>query len=102
MNHNIYKIKINNLHIGLYIRKENAEMGIWGSTNFTNTHNVIEQLSCVTDWTGEQTDKLIRIALENKQVKYILKDKDLKDFYGRICKNTDDEKAKAVIKILNT
>ena len=29
-------------------------------------------------------------------------DKDLKDFYGRICKNTDDEKAKAVIKILNT
>ena len=51
---------------------------------------------------GEQTDKLIRIALENKQVKYILKDKDLKDFYVRICKNTDDEKAKAVIKILNT
>jgi len=32
VNHNIYKIKINNLHIGLYIRKENAEMGIWGST----------------------------------------------------------------------
>ena len=30
------------------------------------------------------------------------KDKDLKDFYVRICKNTDGEKAKAVIKILNT
>lgn len=31
MNHNIYKIKINNLHIGLYIMKENAEMGIWAA-----------------------------------------------------------------------
>lgn len=84
------------------VRKEELINKLEDSTNFTNTHNVIEQLSGVTDWTGEQTDKLIRIALENKQVKYILKDKDLKDFYGRICKNTDGEKAKAVIKILNT
>ena len=84
------------------VRREELINKLEDSTNFTNTHNVIKQLSGVTDWTGEQTDKLIRIALENKQVKYILKDKDLKDFYGRICKNTDDEKAKAVIKILNT
>lgn len=84
------------------VRKEELINKLEDSTNFTNTHNVIEQLSGVTDWTGEQTDKLIRIALENKQVKYILKDKDLKDFYVRICKNTDGEKAKAVIKILNT
>ena len=36
------------------------------------------------------------------QTEEILKDIDFNYIYGRICKNTDDEKAKAVIKILNT
>ena len=44
------------------VRKEELINKLEDSTNFTNTHNVIEQLSGVTDWTGEQTDKLIRMS----------------------------------------
>jgi len=43
---------------------------------------------------------LLSIALENKQVEYILKDEDIHDFYTVICDGTDSEEAKKVRDIM--
>lgn len=43
---------------------------------------------------------MLSIALENKQVEYILKDEDIRDFYVVICDGTDSEEAKKVRDIM--
>ena len=48
----------------------------------------------------QQKAKLLSIALENKQVEYILKDEDIHDLYAVICDGTDSEEAKKVRDIM--
>ena len=52
-----------------------------GSMNFTNTHSVISQLVKIKSWSNVQKEKLLKIALKNYQVTYILKDEDVRRFY---------------------
>lgn len=70
------------------------------SESFKNTHAVVAALSEFTGWTEKQKAKLLSIALENKQVEYILKDEDIRDFYAVICDGTDSEEAKKVRDIM--
>lgn len=72
------------------------------STNFANTHSVIAQLAKVKSWSESQKSKLLRIALDNNQVTYILKDKDVKDFYSIVCNGIDNEEANKIKEILNS
>lgn len=72
------------------------------SMSFANTHDIIEQLSEYKNWTDEQKNRLVTIALENNQVTYILKDRDVKSFYKSICQNLDSDESSEIIKILNS
>ena len=63
------------------------------SMSFANTHDIIAKL---------RVYKLVKIALNNNQVTYILKDKDVKKFYEAVCKNYNDDDARKVIAILNS
>lgn len=87
---------------GAKLEKEELIDKLSDSTSFANTHAVIEQLTGVKGWSGAQKNKLLRIALENTQVTYILKDYDLKAFYTIICDGVDTEDADGVRKILNS
>ena len=84
------------------LEKEELLDKLSDSTSFANTHAVIEQLTGVKVWSGAQKNKLLRIALENTQVTYILKDYDLKAFYTIICDGVDTEDADGVREILNS
>lgn len=84
------------------LEKEELIDKLSDSTSFANTHAVIEQLTGVKGWSGAQKNKLLRIALENTQVTYILKDYDLKAFYTIICDGVDSEDADGVREILNS
>ena len=84
------------------IRKEKLINRLDDSMNFANTHEVIEKLSECKNWTDEQKTKLIKIALENNQVTYILKDKDVKRFYELICKDFGSNEAKKIMRILHS
>lgn len=84
------------------LEKEELIDKLSDSTSFANTHAVIEQLTGVKVWSGAQKNKLLRIALENTQVTYILKDYDLKAFYTIICDGVDTEDAEGVREILNS
>lgn len=72
------------------------------SMSFANTHDIIAKLRVYENWTDEQKTKLVKIALNNNQVTYILKDKDVKKFYEAVCKNYNDDDARKVIEILNS
>lgn len=72
------------------------------SMSFANTHDIISKLRVYENLTDEQKTKLVKIALNNNQVTYILKDKDVKKFYEAVCKNYNDDDARKVIAILNS
>lgn len=81
-------------------KKEELIDKLEDSESFANTHTVIGQLSKIKDWSVKQKNKLYKIALENTQVMYILKDKDVKKFYSMICKDDNNEDAVKIKEII--
>lgn len=71
-----------------------------GSRNFETTHAIMLQLMTVDDWSKEEIDILLDIALNHHPVRYLLNDEDVNAFYrkiiGMLKKPTD--KAKKVMK----
>ena len=59
------------------------------SKDFKTTHSIIKELKKFSDWSDAQVEKLIKIALKNHPVRYIITDKDVKSFFKSIIKNTD-------------
>ena len=82
------------------LKKEELIDMLQESANFASTHSVILQLSKIESWSESQRCKLLRIALENKQVTYILKDKDVRKFYSMLCNGIDSEEANKLKEIL--
>ena len=83
------------------LRKEELIDKLEDSESFANTHIVIKQLLEIKEWSENQKAKLFKIALENNQVTYILKDGDVKKFYSEICKDDNSEEAKNIKDIIN-
>ena len=61
--------------------KTNLLIALENSRSFTRTHEVIQKLSRYSAWSPEELALLFQIAVSNSQVKYIIKDKDVKLFY---------------------
>ena len=83
------------------LKKEELINKLEDSSNFANTHAIIEKLSDIIEWSEIQKSKLFKIALENNQVRYILKDNDVKTFYDMICKDNNSDEAKKIKEIMN-
>lgn len=83
------------------LKKEELIDKLEDSSNFANTHAVIERLAKIKEWSECQKAKLFKVALENYQVTYILKDEDVKEFYHMICKNNESDEAKEIKKIID-
>ena len=56
------------------------------SSTFTYTHQTIAKLRRYKDWSSEEINRLLDIALNNDQVQWILTDSDVKAFYEQIIK----------------
>lgn len=84
------------------LRKEELIDRLEDSTSFANTHAVIGQMQGISCWSESQKSKLLRIALKNNQVTYILKDEDVKNFYETVCNSVDCEDAIRVKEILES
>lgn len=82
------------------IKKEELIDKLEDSSSFSNTHAIIEQMSVIKEWTEDQKYKLSKIALENNQVTYILKDSDVRDFYCMICENNNSKEAERIKEII--
>ena len=57
------------------------------SSNFANTHTLIRELQEIDNWSFEEKEILLHIALSNSQVRYILRDSDVKTFYNSLLKS---------------
>ena len=42
-------------------------------------------MSLIDSWDSQQIERILKIALANNQVRYILKDHDVKTFYEDMC-----------------
>lgn len=77
--------------------KTNLLIALENSRSFTRTHEVIKKLSRYSAWSPEELTLLFQIAMNNSQVKYIIRDKDIRLFYSRLLASakwlTEDMKA---------
>jgi predicted nucleic acid-binding protein len=72
------------------------------SESFSTTHACIAELSLVQTFTAKQIDRLISAAEQNNQVKWILSDGDLAEFYGDLRKKYGKILSKGQLTRLNT
>lgn len=70
------------------------------SRNFETTHAMMPKLLSVDNWSEEEIDMLLEIALNRHPVRYLLNDDDVNAFYRKIIGMLDKltEKAKKVMK----
>lgn len=61
------------------------------SMNFANTHAVIAELKKMHDFSEEQVFKILQAALNNSQIRSIIKDADVYEFYKGIVNSTDSK-----------
>ncbi len=85
-------------------QKEKIELllELESSSSFASTHAAIEKMKGVNAWTPEECEAIFDIALNNRQVRYILGDSDVKMFYSELLQNTQklSEKATKIKAIL--
>ncbi len=68
-----------------YIKKEDLIDQLSESSSFSKTHEIIKKMSSIDSWDDQQIERILKIALTNNQVRYIIKDSDIKAFYEVIC-----------------
>ena len=59
------------------------------SYNFARTHIVIKKLGEFSEWSVEEMDELCRIAFANGQVRYVLSDSDVTNFYRKMLEKAE-------------
>ncbi|MCD7747085.1 MAG: haloacid dehalogenase-like hydrolase [Firmicutes bacterium] len=83
------------------IKKDDLINLLEDSTSFFNTHSVIKLLNEIADFSFNQKCKLIKCAIKNSQIRYILNDPDLRDFYKRIVDGINNDEANIIRTIIN-
>lgn len=68
-----------------------------GSVNFATTHEIMIELLAIDNWTDEEIDKLLDIAINKHPVRYLLNDKDVNKFYKKIIKKVTEPNEKIKI-----
>ena len=61
------------------------------SMNFLNIRNTINELRKMGVFTVAQNLKILNAAIQNPQIRSIFEEKEVKEFYSKILKNTDPE-----------
>lgn len=65
-------------------KKIDLLIALENSGSFANTHTVISELQLINDWSMDEKELLLKIALHNSQVRCILRDLDVAAFYKKL------------------
>lgn len=76
-------------HIDEKQKKDGLIAALEDSKNFANTHTIIKELSNHKKWTADEKRRLFNAAINNQQVKWILKDRDVAGFYEQLLKDME-------------
>ena len=83
-----------------FIQKEDLIDKLNESSSFAETHEIIKLMSDIDKWEKAQIERILEVATLNSQVKYILKDNDIKEFYVKISQGTNSIHAKKVRELM--
>lgn len=67
-------------------RKKDLIMTLENSRSFANTHTIIQELNEYENWTQDELEALMDMAVNNSQIYFILNDVDIKLFYRKLLK----------------
>ena len=86
-----YKYKIERIKADKESNEEERKrtdllISLENSGSFATTHSLISELQEIDDWSYEEKEILFQIALDNSQVRYILRDLDVETFYRKLLK----------------
>ncbi|MCI5687240.1 MAG: haloacid dehalogenase-like hydrolase [Emergencia sp.] len=65
-------------------QKTDLIIALDSSRSFANTHTLISKLQAIDNWSFDEKEVLFQIALNNSQVRYILRDLDVTTFYKKL------------------
>lgn len=87
-----YKYKIERIKADKESNEEERKrtdllIALENSSSFATTHSLISELQEIDDWSYEEKEILFQIALDNSQVRYILRDLDVETFYKKLLKS---------------
>lgn len=87
-----YKYKIERIKADKESNEEKRKrtdllISLENSGSFATTHSLISELQEIDDWSYEEKEILFQIALDNSQVRYILRDLDVETFYRKLLKS---------------
>mgnify|MGYP000421573980 FL=1 len=87
-----YKYKIERIKADKESNEEDRKrtdllIALENSGSFATTHSIISELQEIDDWSYEEKEILFQIALDNSQVRYILRDLDVEAFYRKLLKS---------------
>ena len=87
-----YKYKIERIKADKESNEEERKrtdllISLENSGSFATTHSLISELQEINDWSYEEKEILFQIALDNSQVRYILRDLDVETFYRKLLKS---------------
>ena len=68
-------------------KKTDLLIALESSRSFATTHSTIKELNRFDNWTLDEKELLFKIAVENSQVFYVLRDLDIKLFYQNLLKS---------------
>lgn len=72
-------------------KKETLIMKLVDSKSFVNTHATIKELSAYKIWSDNEKEEVFQAAMNNQQIKLILKDKDITKFYKFLLEQTTNK-----------
>ena len=65
-------------------KKTDLLISLDSSRSFVSTHTLISELQAIDNWSFDEKEILFQIALNNSQVRYILRDLDVATFYKKL------------------
>ena len=77
-------------------KRMNLIISLDGSKNFATTHAIMQELLVVEEWSPNEIEMLLDIALNNHPVRYLLNDLDVKSFYRKIIGMLEKPTEKAI------
>lgn len=83
-----------------FIKKEDLIDKLSESSSFSRTYEIIKLMSVITKWDISQMERILEVGVLNSQVRYILNDTDIKEFYEKIYPKINNEFAKKVKELI--
>ena len=73
------------------------------SHNYAATHIVVEKLNKIDGWTADECEEILKIVIENSQVRGVLNDGDVKAFLKKLIDQSEDlsENMKKISEIIS-